>query len=245
MAHIRCDFRSEILDMGTSMTVILPEGNDASSVPALYLLHGLADNCTGWTRYTSVERYAREYGIAVIIPEVQRSFYADMASGLDYFKFIHDELPEICKHLFNITADPRMTYIAGLSMGGYGAMKCALTTPKRYAGCGAFSAVMNIKKTFSEAKDGRRSEYDAIFGASVPSVSDLHTLLENVDASIFPSVYISCGEDDVRLEQSIEMKHLLDAKGIANTFESWPGDHNWIFWDSAVKKCLDFFFGGK
>ena len=97
MAHIRCDFRSEALDMGTSMTIVLPENRDMFDVNVVYLLHGLADNCTGWSRYTSVERYARKYEIALVIPEVQRSFYTDMEYGLKYFTFVHDELPQICK----------------------------------------------------------------------------------------------------------------------------------------------------
>ena len=95
MAHLRCDFRSESLDMNTSMTVVLPEGVKQSEVPVIYLLHGLSDNCTGWSRYTSVERYVREYGAALVMPEVQRSYYTDMAEGIDYFTYIHDELPKI------------------------------------------------------------------------------------------------------------------------------------------------------
>lgn len=78
MAHLRCDFRSDAMGMNTSMTVILPEKTDLSQVPVVYLLHGLEDNCTGWARYTSVERYAREKNAALVMPEVQRSFYADM-----------------------------------------------------------------------------------------------------------------------------------------------------------------------
>ena len=60
--------------MGTSMTIVLIENRDMFDVNVVYLLHGLADNCTGWSRYTSVERYARKYEIALVIPEVQRSF---------------------------------------------------------------------------------------------------------------------------------------------------------------------------
>lgn len=84
MAHLRCDFRSDAMGMNTSMTVILPEKTDLSQVPVVYLLHGLEDNCTGWARYTSVERYAREKNAALVMPEVQRSFYADMDRGLPY-----------------------------------------------------------------------------------------------------------------------------------------------------------------
>lgn len=109
MAHLRCDFRSDAMAMNTSMTVILPEKTDLSQVPVVYLLHGLEDNCTGWTRYTSVERYAREKGAALVIPEVQRSFYTDMEQGIPYFTFIHDELPEICRGFFGFSPGGRRT----------------------------------------------------------------------------------------------------------------------------------------
>ena len=134
MAHLRCDFRSDAMGMNTSMTVILPEKTDLSQVPVVYLLHGLEDNCTGWARYTSVERYAREKNVALVMPEVQRSFYADMDRGLPYFTFIHDELPEICRGFFGFSAKREKNYLMGLSMGGYGTLKCVLQTPERYAG---------------------------------------------------------------------------------------------------------------
>ena len=116
MAHMRCDFRSDAMGMNTSMTVILPEKTDLSQVPVVYLLHGLEDNCTGWARYTSVERYAREKNAALVIPEVQRSFYADMDRGISYFTFIHDELPEICRGFFGFSSG-RVRSVSGNSGG--------------------------------------------------------------------------------------------------------------------------------
>ena len=93
MAYFRCEWISEALDMATSAVVILPETGDLARTPVVYLLHGLSDNCTGWSRYTAVERYARNYGVAVVMPEVQRSFYCDTRSGMRYFTYISQELP--------------------------------------------------------------------------------------------------------------------------------------------------------
>ncbi|MDX6299538.1 MAG: putative tributyrin esterase, partial [Nocardioidaceae bacterium] len=100
MALLRCDFFSEVLEVGTSMTVVLPQagegqvgvtapGSDGADdgFPVLYLLHGLSDDATGWTRYTSIERYAGEHGLAVVMPQVQRSWYADEAHGGSYWTF--------------------------------------------------------------------------------------------------------------------------------------------------------------
>lgn len=166
MAHLRCDFRSDAMGMNTSMTVILPEKTDLSQVPVVYLLHGLEDNCTGWARYTSVERYAREKNAALVMPEVQRSFYADMDRGLPYFTFIHDELPEICRGFFGFSAKREKNYLMGLSMGGYGTLKCVLQTPERYAGAAAFSAVADIEEFVAVQTPAEKRELQAVFGQS-------------------------------------------------------------------------------
>src|SRR5919112_27654 len=106
MALIDCDFFSESLEVGTSLTVVLPQQTaeqiGVSSVdvgpagpPLLYLLHGLSDDHTAWLRYTSIERYATAAGLAVVMPAVARSFYTDEAHGHAFWTFVADELPEI------------------------------------------------------------------------------------------------------------------------------------------------------
>ena len=104
MVYLRCDFSSKALEMATSFIALLPDETPPSEAPVVYLLHGLSDNCTGWTRFTAVERYARERNVAVIMPEVQRSFYADMALGIRYFSYIRDELPAFCQRMFGLPA---------------------------------------------------------------------------------------------------------------------------------------------
>ena len=190
MAHLRCDFRSDAMAMNTSMTVILPEKTDLSQVPVVYLLHGLEDNCTGWTRYTSVERYAREKGAALVIPEVQRSFYTDMEQGIPYFTFIHDELPEICRGFFGFSARREKNYMMGLSMGGYGTLKCVLQTPERYAGAATFSAVADIEEFAAGQTAAEKRELQAVFGQSlkIPADCNLLTLAEKADASGLPKL---------------------------------------------------------
>ena len=149
MAFLRCEIASEALRMATAVDVILPDQGELSRIKTLYLLHGLTDDCTGWTRYTAVERYARERGIAVVLPEVQRSFYTDMVYGLSYFTYVSEELPAVCRRMFGLGAAREQNYIFGLSMGGYGAMKCALTYPERYAGAASFSGVADLRCTIA------------------------------------------------------------------------------------------------
>src|SRR5918995_6773541 len=105
MALIRCAFFAESLALGTTMTVLLPQPSGAqigvagresdAPPPVLYLLHGLTDDDTAWTRYTSIERYAGALGLAVVMPQVHRSFYADEAYGAKFWTFLSDELPRV------------------------------------------------------------------------------------------------------------------------------------------------------
>lgn len=95
MAFFRCDVMSESLGMATSVLVTMPDTGDLAAAPVVYLLHGLTDNCTGWLRYTQAEHLARTHGAILIVPEVQRSFYTDMACGPKYFTYINQELPTL------------------------------------------------------------------------------------------------------------------------------------------------------
>lgn len=249
MAHIRCDFRSETLDMGTSMTAFLPENIDCSKAKVVYLLHGLSDNCTGWSRYTSVERYARRYNVAVIMPEVQRSFYSDMTLGLAYFTFVSQELPQICSNLFGLSKEKKLNYIMGLSMGGYGAIKNVLNFPDKYEGCASFSAVTDIVERVSKAEGSRENEYKAIFGqeCKVPANCNLFEMLSFLETSktnlsSLPRFYMACGKQDALLAQNERFASELIKAGIDCKFESWDGIHSWDFWDPAVEKAFSFFF---
>lgn len=240
MAHLRCDFRSEALEMNTSMTVVLPESGSLSNKRVVYLLHGLEDNCSGWSRYTSVERYARKYELVLIIPEVQRSFYTDMKEGLKYFEFIHEELGRICSDFFSISQKRENTYVMGLSMGGYGALKCALTSPERYAGVAAFSAVTDIETATKERNDSSTKEFQAIFGDHIPDKDNLFKLIEKKES--LPPIYLACGNEDKLLCESKAFYKELNERGADVTLEHWGGEHNWIFWDEAARRAFDFFF---
>lgn len=98
MALFAGSLYAESLGMNTGVTVSLPgerPGQDGGHAPSLYLLHGLSDDHTSWVRRTDIDRYAEEWGVAVIMPEVQRSFYCDMTNGPRYFIYIVDELPAL------------------------------------------------------------------------------------------------------------------------------------------------------
>ena len=241
MAYLKCDFSSVALQMVTSFIALLPEQEDLSQVPVIYLFHGLTDNCTGWTRYTAVERYARELGAAVIMPEVQRSYYTDMAHGMKYFSYVHDELPRLCRHMFGLSDRRELNYVMGLSMGGYGALKCALTTPERYAGCAAFSAVADFRARAEQLEPWEREEFKAVLGMdlNVPDSGDLFALLKAAKVEELPRFFLTCGDQDGFFEADRRLAESMKDRGCDVTFEHWDDGHTWTFWDPSLKRAME------
>ncbi len=110
----------------------------------LYLLHGMSDDHTAWLRYTSIERYAARHGLAVVMPAVGRSFYANEAHGHPYWDFLSEELPAVVGRFLRVSDRREDTFVAGLSMGGYGAFKWALRQPERFAAAASLSGALDV-----------------------------------------------------------------------------------------------------
>ncbi|MBQ9413908.1 MAG: esterase family protein [Clostridia bacterium] len=244
MAYFNGTIFSESLGMMTDIAVILPENRcrclKDGTYPVLYLLHGLSDNHSAWSRRTMVELYAEETGIAVVMPEVQRSFYTDMAYGIRYFTFIADELPRICRDKFRISNDPRHTFIAGLSMGGYGALKTAMTYPERFAAAAGFSSVTDIIDRIKHSELISKEELFGIIGdKGVQPSQDLFELSKSDKA--FPPLYITCGTEDFMIEDNRRFHAHLQKIGVPHIYEEWTGGHNWAFWNTSAEKAMRFF----
>ncbi len=249
MALVHCDFFSDVLGLSTSMTVILPQSTSGQigmsgevstgETPVLYLLHGLSDDHTIWTRRTSVERYVAPLGLAVVMPRVERSFYLDEAHGNRYWTFLSEELPEVVRGFFRVSRRRRDTFVAGLSMGGYGAMKWALTEPHRFAAAASLSGAVDLAGL--QRIDGWRPDVmDAVFGgrsvAGTPN--DLHHLLSELDPNAAPALWISCGTEDLLIESNRTFADALRAKGLPVAGDFGPGEHEWGYWDAQIKDVL-------
>ena len=150
MAFFECNIHSDCLGMATTINVLMPQksstqiGMDGSAAapegsPVLYLLHGCSDDQSIWMRRTSIERYAATCGIAVVMPFGARSFYNNTSDGSRWWDYISEELPAILPGFFNVSTKREDTFVAGLSMGGFGAFKLALNHPERYAAAARLS----------------------------------------------------------------------------------------------------------
>ena len=242
MACLSWTFHSPSLRMATHAFVVLPE-YPAQPQNTLILLHGLSGACDTWNRRTSIERYAQKHNLAVVMPEVQRSWYTDMVYGLPYFTFITDELPRLAANTLRVPVDPAHLYVGGLSMGGYGALKCALTYPERYAGCISLSARCSVQNKLKliENDPGQIREWQAILGEdlTVKPENDLYALLARIQKpAASPRFYVACGTEDFLYSESVEMAAALRQTFDHVEYEEWPGVHDWVFWDAAIPRGL-------
>jgi putative tributyrin esterase len=248
VALVSCSFFSEALEMGTSVTALLPQSTEAQigvtdavrsgPPPVLYLLHGLSDDHTAWLRYTAIERYAAARGLAVVMPAVGRSFYRDEAHGHRYWEFVSEELPRVVAELFRVSSDPVDTFVAGLSMGGYGALKHAFTHPSRYAAAASLSGVVRIQALV----DGlpRPELVERVFGGTFSPADDLFALLER-STDPLPALYVGCGtEEDALLEHNTALVEALRARGAAPHVDFRPGVHEWSLWDAQIQDVVEW-----
>ena len=173
---------------------------------------------------------------------------ADMAAGLDYFGYVAVELPAMCERMFGLPHERTKRYVMGLSMGGYGALKCALTYPERYAGVGSFSGVVDIRRpVYSVKTPAGAREREAIFGAGSPegTKNDLYRLAQDVfdEKKSFPDIYLSCGEQDGLYEDNVKFDAFLTTLGAKHRFDHRAGAHSWRFWNDSVEECFGYFLG--
>lgn len=252
MALLTVNFHSDVLGQAMNMNVILPQkavtqigmaSGQSDCCKVLYLLHGMSDDHTIWERRTSIERYVAGKDLAVIMPAVHLSWYTDMVMGGRYQTFVSEELPAICHSMFRQLSDRREdTFVAGLSMGGYGALKLALTHPQRYAGCAGLSGAFDV---YSRAKENT-SYWRSIFGdpKTVPgSANDVYHLIGRAAESgaKLPRVYLWCGTEDPLFPESVRAKDLLLQNGYELSWNQSAGDHSWFYWDREIQKVIDFF----
>ena len=255
MAIFRGEIRSRTMEMDTGLAVILPYDSFQELPPAktLYLLHGLKQSAGAWLNMSSIGRYAKEHNLAVVMPEVQRSFYTDMEMGLAYFTYISEELPQLCQKLFRLSPKREDTFVAGLSMGGYGAAKCALARPDIFSAFGSFSGALDIAMLKEGAKYAPQMlpEMQAIFGTDLvlKEQDDLFALAQKAAAlpkEMRPRAYITCGSDDhgnYIIEQNRKFRDHLSALPLELRYEEFPGGHEWPLWDKSVERAIPFFLG--
>lgn len=252
------NFFSETVGLLSTMYVLLPQRTMADAktkrtpkYKTLYLLHGHSDDHTAWMRWSSIEKYAEGLNLAVVMPAVHLSFYNDMTYGPAYWQFISEEVPTLVRDMFSLSAKREDNFVAGLSMGGYGAFKMALTNPDRFAAAASLSGAVDIVEVVREEKDdpGNKAwqlEMRNVFGdlGKVPgSKHDLFALAKKVSKGpVRPRLFQCCGTEDGLYPQNVRFRDAARKLKLDLTYEEGPGEHNWAYWDRMIQKALGWMF---
>jgi S-formylglutathione hydrolase FrmB len=248
MALIRIDHVPATVKVNLPLYLIIPDPGNMGESPVaqrkvLYLLHGLGDDASAWQRYTSIETLASAYGLVVVMPSAGRSFYTDQPNGQKYFSYLTQELPGYLADVFNLKPRREDTFIAGNSMGGYGAFKAAFLHPEQYAVAASFSGVLSLQVLSMLADDPRRDEFALLFGdleRLAGSEHDPAVWLERSAESpaALPRLFISVSRQEDIYPLSGMFHAACQARGIQSEYYEEDGAHDWFFWDGQIRRFL-------
>ena len=246
MALLQTHFYAHSIDLSVGMNLIMPEHSEAWQEPpaVLYLLHGLSGDHTSWCRNSSIERYARDYNLAIIMPDANKSFYCDMLHGSNYWKLFSKELPMLVNRWFNLSTDWKKTFVAGVSMGGYGAVKLALGCPGCFSHAASLSGALDIASHINDNwNEARHHAFEATFGSlkKVPnSGNDLIHQVQTLETVPETKFYVACGTEDYLYKDSVSFRDIAAEKGLYLNYEESSGTHDWTYWDPQIQHLLNW-----
>lgn len=244
MSLIRMNFFSNTLNMYAPVELILPQPRHGEAepreLPCLMLLHGLGDDHTSWQRKTALERYARAARLAVILPDGALSCYANMAHGARYRDYIADELPRVMREIFPLSAKREKNFIAGCSMGGFGALKLGFAEPEKWSAIGILSAAhMEYRPDSATVQAALYRAYGGDIDACDARV--VRDVLRDNDSGPDLRVWHAWGDADSLREAALKSQSFfknLPVGRIHYHSEEHPGGHNWALWDALIERFI-------
>ena len=258
MVLFRGDIKSKCPQRRTSISVILPADNihflnDTEEIvpkpyKTLYLLHGLYGSDDIFLANTSVQKFAEDNGIAIVIPCGDNSFYIDNEKSHAYYgEYVGCELLDITRNIFPLSDKREDTFIAGFSMGGYGAIRNGLKYYENFSKIGMISAALITDDIVNYTDNNNvlksRDFYESIFGDLkdvIGSDADPKYLINNCPD--IPDIFMACGIDDFLFEKNADFYRFLNENNINSTFIGDDGEHTWEFCDKYVKEFIKHCF---
>ncbi|AXQ79723.1 esterase family protein [Streptococcus chenjunshii] len=251
MAFLQIEYHSQALAMERRVNVIYPDAAELSEteakdsdIPVLYLLHGMGGNENSWQKRTNIERLLRHTNLIVVMPSTDLGWYTDTAYGMPYFTAIAEELPQILQRFFpNMSRKREKTFIAGLSMGGYGAYKIALATDK-FSHAASFSGALGLGlegQELTENLESKRGYWEGVFGdleAEEVSEHFLTRIAEHSDKKT--KFYAWCGYEDYLYQSNERAVKELTALGLDIDYHTSHGKHEWYYWNQQLEKLFDW-----
>lgn len=253
MAFVTCRFYSEALGFWTKMEAVLPQpegktfrlakGQPASKYPVLYLLHGHRGDENEWTRLSTFGRFIENYPVVVVMPSLQRSTYVDIGNTTHrYWTFLSDELPALAQAFFPISDRREDTFVAGLSMGGYGAFKLGLSYPERYAAAASLAGGLNFAQ-LDHQDSFWQNELRFWYGDQATLEGGPHDLFHLARQMAESSgsktrLYACTGTEDFVYKGNLAFKQLAESLGLDFTYAEGPGIHSYEYFDPMIPRML-------
>ena len=240
------NFFSSALARGMPYEVVLPAGYSGSQerYPVLYLLHGWQGDETNWVSLTHLVEDASAYKLIVVTPRGGNSWYVNSATQAKdrYADYVFQDLiAEVDAH-YRTIASPHERAVAGLSMGGYGAMLLSLRHPGAFAFAasisGAFAGPSGIESVMPQLKPSTDEAFGAM-GSAARKQNDVDTLIGTADHTRQPYFFLECGSSDPLLSSNRRVVEELSSRGFAYEYHELPGAHTWSFWDAALPAMLE------
>ena len=236
---------SAALNRTMKYRVLLPEDYATSGVPyhALYLLHGLTGDYLDWSTRTQLARLAHDVPLVIVMPDGENSWYVNAADkGPRFEDYIADDLVKDVESKYRVIRSRYGRAIAGLSMGGYGALRIALKRPGVFAAAGGFSSALGVTDPkFDDALTAYKDQLYKMFGpaeSETRTANDILLIAGKAKPESAPALYLDCGTSDGLLPSNRELAAVLQKRGFAYEFHEVPGAHTWDYWNRRMEVFL-------
>jgi S-formylglutathione hydrolase FrmB len=243
---------SKLMARKMNFRVVLPSTYDDKAqsgriYPVLYLLHGLTGHFEDWSQKTGLVGYSSNRDWIIVTPEGNNGWYSDSVTVPNdkYESYIIKELVPEVENRYRAIAGRRGRAIAGLSMGGYGALKFALKYPEMFRLVGSFSGALGAASFNSKNAGSIGQDIDAILGpeeSEMRKANDIFRLVRELTAErlkTIPYIYLSCGTEDFLIQNNRDFLALLNEKKVPHEYREHPGVHDWSFWDDQIREFIE------
>jgi S-formylglutathione hydrolase FrmB len=230
---------SKILNKEVDIWVLCPQEPKA----LLYMMHGNGGDCLEWSENTDLVQQAQACGLAVVAPDFEDSYCTNTSDGRRWYDYLADEMPALAQEMLGRSFEPKDTYIAGISAGGYGLLKLAFDHPGRYAACASLSGVTDMAGRIALLPQRRLPAFRPIFGEELkigPENDVAHLTRTAVEQGCTMPVWLACGTGDSFVEMNRSYDALLTRLGVEHEYHEGPGGHEWDFWQRWLAPALQW-----
>jgi len=256
MALLRISYFSKCMRRETTFNAVLPVENRKESqgtlepLRALYLLHGYKGSHNDWIDCSPIRELSERYNLAVFMPAGEDRFYLDdEEKGEKWGEYVGIELVEFSRAMFPLSREREDTWIGGLSMGGYGAIRNGLKYAEQFGRIIALSSaiipytIANIQPGYQDGIEGY-DYYRSVFGdlgRLLGSDKDPEALIVRLKEtkSAIPRIYMSCGTEDFLLDVNRRFRDFLNQELVDHIYYEGPGGHTWEFWNETIEDALE------